>query len=199
MPLTLLTKRQHVREAVYEPAMVEICDAIGTSVYGAMIANISRSGMRISMPRPVEPGTVLKVQRSDPAMECTATVRYCRPDSREDAYNIGVELTVPLERRKEPRYRVRERAFVTVMSDGKANCRRPGQLRDLSKSGFAIEIDEWVALGVEVLVSLERYALIGTVRNIREVEGGYVVGLQTSGVVEKPIGTTQNHRVALSA
>lgn len=199
MPLKMLTKRQHVREAVCEPAMVEVCGAEGSSVYGAAIVNISRSGLRISMPRAVEPGMILKIHRGDPAMICTGTVRYCRADSREDTFYIGLELAVPLERRKEPRYRVRERAFVTVLKDGKANGRLSAQLRDISKSGFSLEINEWVAVGAQVLVFLPSYGLLGTVRNVREAEGGYIIGLETADVIEQPVGTREGHRVSLSA
>lgn len=187
MPVRVLLPRKEAREAAFEPVLVQIlAPSTPGAIYGATIVNISRSGMRISMPISAEPGTDIAIRRSDPKMECLATVRYCRADTREDVYYIGVQLAAPLERRKEPRYAVRERGMLTVLATDV--CRpRPATLVDVSKSGFSAQVREWIPVGGHVLMTLETHALVGTVRNIRDKgDGLYIIGVSVSDVIAKP-------------
>lgn len=182
MPEQRPRQRRHVRDAASEPALIEISGCENGGVYGATIVNLSRSGMRLSVPQPLEQGTPVNIQWSEPRIDSAGIVRYCRQNSRDDAYYIGVELAVPLERRKEPRFPVRERALITFLNVGEASTRGPGLVLDLSKSGFSVQVEEWVPVGQQVVVSLKSQTLFGTVRNIREGDGCYVIGVQRSEV-----------------
>jgi PilZ domain len=181
-----LTRRREIRQPADEPVLVEICDPSGTSlIVDAVIVDISRSGMRLSIPRSVDAGRQIKVFRNEPRMECLGTVRYCREATREDGCFVGIELAVPIEARDLPPYRVRETGLMTVFYHDGISCnRRRVSLVEVSRSSFVICTDYVLYPGAQILVSLDGIALFGTVRSLYETEErGYIANARISDVV----------------
>jgi PilZ domain len=169
-------------QPVADPELVELSGKGG--IYCGVLANFSRTSICVCMPRPIETGQRITLCAKQGRLTRGGTVRHCHSGT-DGAYYVTVELDAAMERRKEPRYRVREGAMVTVLDRFEASRRRPGTLLDISKSGFSVLLDQWVSPGTHLLVALNEVALFGQVRNVRPHDGGgFIAGAAITEVVD---------------
>ena len=177
------SRRKEPRYAVSEAAVLTVCSDVGGGIYAVTVLDKSNSGMRISIPVAVSVGTAVEIRRSDGVIR--AAVRYCRDVGQ--GYNLGVEVTdVPIDRRREPRYRVEQEATLAKLA-GDMTTRHRVMVVDVSRSGFCVEMKSPLIVGVEVELLLNLVVLFGKVRHCRAVGGGrFRIGVWVEEMVVAP-------------
>src|SRR5437016_2644795 len=104
--LRMLSRRKEARYEVHEPAVLTAAEGSGATTFAVTVLDVSRSGLRVSLPARLEVGAEVVVRR--PSGLIRGQVRYCRSTGPGE-YNAGIQVTdVPTERRRDRRYPVNQ-------------------------------------------------------------------------------------------
>jgi hypothetical protein len=81
-------KRQYPRVATDEPATIQVLNPFAGETWDVRIVDVSKGGLRTYTPKPLEPGSLIKVKMQF-SVAC-GDVRYCVPG--DNGFYAGVRL-----------------------------------------------------------------------------------------------------------
>jgi PilZ domain len=87
------------------------------------------------------------------------------------------------ERRKEPRYLVREDAAAWDLHYMKAGC-RSATIVDISRNGICVESSEKLTQGNYIAIDFRGMIICGTVQHCRRTEGKFITGVRIREVLD---------------
>ena len=162
--LEMASRRKETRYEVHEAAVLTVGRGPSATVFAVTVLDISRSGMRVSLPANLEVDSIVSVRRSSGTI--CGTIRYSR-NAGQGEYHAGIQVTdVPTERRREPRYAVHDEGTVRVLAGGFSQT-HAALVTDVSRSGFCVELNRPVVVGAEIQLTLKSTVLFGKVRHCR--------------------------------
>lgn len=106
------------------------------------------------------------------------------------------------ERRAEPRYLVKEDAFVWDLHHMKAGY-QSARIVDVSRNGMRLELSGRLIQGSQVAIDFRGMIICGTVQYCGLIENGFALGIRIKDVLdplrEEPAGHSVNEEVGVEA